>query len=161
MVLGPGDDAAVLKSTAGRQVVTTDCLVEGTHFRLSWLKRFPRSFSDSFWRSLGWKVMAINVSDLAAMGRVKPSWALVTAGLPGSLNRENIDRIHQGLRQAADRFGVSVVGGDTVRSPHLFLSVAAGGTLEEALRRAYQAMGEVFFQGMYFRRDIGHRALKK
>jgi thiamine-monophosphate kinase len=129
VVVGPGDDAAVLKPTPGHWVATTDCLVEETHFRLSWLKRFSKSLSAQFWRSLGWKVLAINLSDLAAMGSVRPFWALVTAGLPGSLGREQVDRIHQGLVRAARRFRVSIVGGDTVRSSRLFLSVAVVGEL--------------------------------
>ena len=137
VALGPGDDAALLNPTDCPSALTTDCLVEDTHFRLSWLRRLSPELTRQFWRSLGWKVMAINLSDLAAMGCVRPSWALVTAGLPASLEKNQVHRIHQGLTSAARRYGVSVIGGDTVRAPNLFLSVAMGGFLNgQALLRS-------------------------
>lgn len=129
-MVGPGDDAAVIKAEAGSLVATTDCLVEGTHFRLSWERNLPKGRHPEFWRSLGWKVMVINLSDLAAMGDVRSSWALVTVGLPAHLHHEEINWIHRGLMEASRRFHVSIAGGDTVRSKFLFLSVAMVGKLQ-------------------------------
>src|SRR4051812_23923004 len=72
-VIGPGDDAGALRLTPGHVLVaTTDALVEGFHFERRW---FP-------WEDLGYKALAVNLSDLAAMGAVRPLAALVTAGFP-------------------------------------------------------------------------------
>ena len=74
LCIGPGDDAGVLRITPGRVLVTTtDTLVQGIHFERKW-------FSP---RDLGWKLLAVNISDLAAMGCVKPLAALITVALPG------------------------------------------------------------------------------
>src|SRR4051794_15968891 len=74
LCIGPGDDAGVLKLSSGRVLVaTTDAMVEGIHFERKWFS----------WQDLGEKILAVNLSDLAAMGEVKPLAALVTAAFPG------------------------------------------------------------------------------
>lgn len=129
VLVGPGDDAAVLKVGGRLWVETTDCLVEGTHFRLSWAGRVPGG-ERAFWRSLGWKLVAATVSDLAAMGRVRPRSFLVTAGLPAGLSPRRIGWITEGTQTCARATGFSIVGGDTVRSSTLFLSGSAAGEAE-------------------------------
>jgi len=145
VLIGPGDDAAVIQGSRCSSVSTTDALVEGTHFQLSWQKDLSAPWRSKFWRSLGWKSLAVNLSDLAAMGNVQPLWALVTAGFPPALDVRYIEDIYRGLKQAAGKFQVSVVGGDTVRSRTLFLSVALTGELRSsrALLRSGARAGDI------------------
>ena len=105
--IGIGDDAAVWQPTAGEKIVlTTDSLVEDIHFRLDWTD----------WESLGHKILAVNVSDLAAMGAV-PRLALVTLGLRGDERVADLEALYAGIGALALRHGLVVAGGDIVRSP--------------------------------------------
>ena len=105
--LGIGDDAAVWRPAAGGAlVVTTDSLVEGIHFRLDWTD----------WESLGHKALAVNLSDLAAMGAV-PRLAVVTLGLRGDERVADLRALYRGLGALATRTGTIVAGGDIVASP--------------------------------------------
>lgn len=110
---GIGDDAAVLALGGGRaQVVTTDALVEGVHF--------DRAFAPM--RAIGWKAIATNVSDVCAMNAI-PRWATVALGLPNDVSVEAAEALYDGIAQAAERYGVAVVGGDVTASARLLLSV--------------------------------------
>jgi thiamine-monophosphate kinase len=105
--LGIGDDAAVWTPTPGeRVVITTDSLVEKIHFRHDWTD----------WKSLGEKMLAVNISDLAAMGAA-PKIAVITLGLRGNERIDDLLALYRGLGAAARRYGVAVAGGDIVRSP--------------------------------------------
>jgi thiamine-monophosphate kinase len=105
--IGIGDDAAVWSPAAGEKIVlTTDSLVEGVHFRLDWTD----------WESLGHKTLAVNVSDLAAMGAV-PRIALVTLGLRGDEPLRDLEALYAGMGALARRHGMIIAGGDIVRSP--------------------------------------------
>src|SRR5204862_221845 len=105
--IGAGDDAGVLGISPGNGLVaTTDAMVEGIHFEKRW---FP-------WEDLGFKILAVNLSDLAAMGAVKPLAALVTAALPGDTPVETVDKFYRGLETCAQRWKVGLLGGDTVGS---------------------------------------------
>jgi thiamine-monophosphate kinase len=107
LAVGIGDDAAVWQPTPGeRVVVTTDSLVEGVHFRLDWTD----------WASLGHKVLAVNVSDLAGMGAA-PQLAVVTLGLRGDERVGDLRALYAGLGDLARRSGMTIAGGDIVRSP--------------------------------------------
>lgn len=116
--LGIGDDAAIWQPTPGAAaVLTTDSLVEGIHFLLDWTD----------WESLGHKALAVNVSDLAAMGAV-PRLALVTLGLRGDERIRDLQALYRGLGELAQRFKMTVAGGDIVRSPRaLTLHITAIG----------------------------------
>jgi thiamine-monophosphate kinase len=106
--IGIGDDAAVWTPSPGEAVVvTTDSLVEGIHFRLDWTD----------WFSLGHKALAVNLSDLAAMGAV-PRIATVSLGLRGDEPVEDLRNLYRGLGALAARTGTRIAGGDIVRSPH-------------------------------------------
>ena len=123
-VLGPGDDCALLKPSPGMELAaTTDMLVAGTHF-----------FADTDPFQLGWKTLAVNVSDLAAMG-AQPRWALLAGSLPAA-DEAWIEAFSQGFFACAERYGVDLVGGDTTRGP-LNLCVTALGEVPAggALRR--------------------------
>ncbi|MDE2718755.1 MAG: thiamine-phosphate kinase [Chloroflexota bacterium] len=114
--LGIGDDAAAWEGEAGTRVLTTDTMVEGVHFSLDM----------TGWRDLGWKAMAVNLSDVAAMGCV-PTCSVVTLGLRDDLPAEGLVEMYRGMAEACRRHGGRVVGGDIVGSPVLFVSVAMEG----------------------------------
>ncbi|MEW6524244.1 MAG: thiamine-phosphate kinase [Bacillota bacterium] len=104
---GIGDDAAVLTCPARRQLLaSTDMLVESVHFDLGFTSP----------RQLGKKAMAVNLSDIAAMGG-RPMYALIALGLANDTALELVDGLYQGLQEEASRWDVFIVGGDTVRSP--------------------------------------------
>lgn len=134
--LGIGDDAAIWKPSPGHElVITTDSLVEHVHFRLDWTD----------WTSLGHKSLAVNLSDLAAMGST-PRIAVVTLSLRGSEAVADLVSLYQGLGTLAKRYGVLLAGGDIVRSPTaLVIHVTAIGELPEgtALTRAASKAGDL------------------
>ncbi|MFL5946064.1 MAG: thiamine-phosphate kinase [Gaiellaceae bacterium] len=117
-------DAATLDD--GR-VVTQDALVEGVHFRLDWIS----------WRDLGWRVAAVNLSDLAASGAT-PEALLVTLAAPDDANVEDVVELYAGIAEA----GVPVVGGDTTRAEQVLLSVTAVGRSERVPGRAGARVGD-------------------
>ncbi len=139
LVVGPGDDAAVLRITRGKVLVTTtDAMVEGTHFDPAW---FP--FED-----LGMKILAVNLSDLAAMGNVRPVGALITAGFPGDCAVESVDKFYRGLEQCAKKWRTGFLGGDTVGSPKGWLvSATLLGEADERhlIRRSGAQPGDILF----------------
>lgn len=131
-ILGPGDDCALLQPTPGKQIaITTDMLVAGTHF-------LPGTDP----KNLGWKALAVNISDLAAMGAT-PRWALLAGSLP-AVDEPWIAKFAEGFFACAAEFGVDVVGGDTTRGP-LNLCITALGEYEpgQALRRDGAQAGDL------------------
>lgn len=107
LVLGAGDDAGAIRVSPGKVLVaTTDTLAEGIHFEHRWFQP----------RDLGEKLLAVNLSDLAAMGDVKPLAALVTVSLPGDTAVETVDKFYKGLRKCAQRWQIGFLGGDTIGS---------------------------------------------
>ncbi|NMB41881.1 MAG: thiamine-phosphate kinase [Firmicutes bacterium] len=106
VIRGIGDDAAVLQNSPGtRLLACCDMMIEGKHFDLSYF---------SPWQ-LGWKSLAINLSDIAAMGG-RPRWALISMGLRPDLRVSFVEEIYAGIAELAERFGVTIVGGDTCSS---------------------------------------------
>lgn len=116
LVAGMGDDAAVWRADGGFTVATTDTMVAGVHF-------LPGKVS---WRDVGWKAMASNVSDVAAMGG-RPAFALVTLCLPPETAVESIDELYEGLRSCAGEYGASIAGGDVVRAGEFSITVSLYG----------------------------------
>ncbi len=136
-LLGIGDDAALLQVNTGNMlVVSTDMLVSGTHF-------FPDA--DPF--LLGHKTLAVNLSDMAAMGAT-PRWATLAVSLPEA-NEAWLEKFSAGFFALAQQFGVELVGGDTTRGP-LNLSVTIMGEVPQAmalLRSGAQVGDEVWVSG--------------
>ncbi|MCY4623823.1 MAG: thiamine-phosphate kinase [Chloroflexi bacterium] len=131
--VGIGDDAAVWDTAGAAEALTTDTIVDGTHFTLA----------TTGWDDLGWKALATNLSDIAAMG-ARPGAAVVTLGLPPDTRVEDIDALYDGLLEAAAEFGASVAGGDVVASPTLFITVALTGTLQhEPMLRSAARPGDL------------------
>jgi len=120
ILLGPGDDAAVLAPVRNeRLVVTTDAVVEGVHF--------TRAFSSA--ADIGHKALAVNLSDLAAMGAT-PRWALLSLVLPDSTLVDDVERLVEALAALAGHHQVSVVGGNITRTDGpLVIDVTAGGSV--------------------------------
>jgi thiamine-monophosphate kinase len=107
VTVGIGDDTAVLAVTPGAALLaTTDLVIEDVHFRRVWASP----------EDIGWKAMAVNLSDIAAMGGV-PRWALIGLAVPEDTDAEEVAGFFRGLRGAAGPHGVALVGGDTSRSP--------------------------------------------
>jgi len=117
-ILGPGDDAAVLRMQ-GDMVVTTDLLVEGVHFRRNWTPP----------HQLGRKAVAVNVSDVEAMGAV-PTSIVVALAFPSALEETWITQFSAGVRDECARAGVNLVGGDLSSSDHIVICVTAMGELQ-------------------------------
>jgi thiamine-monophosphate kinase len=105
--VGIGDDTAVLAVPPGHKLLaTTDLLIEDVHFR-----RVSATPAD-----IGWKAMAVNLSDIAGKGGI-PRWALVALAVPADTDVEAVDTFYAGMAEAAAPHGVTVVGGDTSASP--------------------------------------------
>ncbi|MGC2048430.1 MAG: thiamine-phosphate kinase [Gallionella sp.] len=135
-LLGVGDDAALLQASAGNVLaVSTDMLVSGTHF-----------LPDADPYMLGHKTLAVNLSDMAAMGAI-PRWAMLAIALlrkdGGGADEAWLERFSAGFFALADQYGVELVGGDTTRGP-LNLCVTIFGEVPEqqALRRSGAQIGD-------------------
>lgn len=122
LALSIGDDAALIRSNSGFLVVTTDLLVENTHFRMDINEAYL----------LGWKSVAVNISDVAAMGG-EPTYAFVSIGLP-DIEVEVVDAIYAGMNDVSNAFGSVIAGGDTVGSEcGIVINVTQLGSVEESL----------------------------
>ncbi|MGE8653419.1 MULTISPECIES: thiamine-phosphate kinase [unclassified Acinetobacter] len=130
--LGVGDDSALLTPPPQQQlVICADTLVAGRHFPL-----------DTNPHAIGWKSVAVNLSDIAAMG-AKPHSILLALSLP-QIDHEWLKGFSQGLYDCCDQFGVSLIGGDTTQSPHLTISVTALGWVDigKAVTRSGAQVGD-------------------
>lgn len=132
VILGPGDDAAILNPRPGLLLATTDMLIEGVHFDLS--------FSGP--ADVGFKALTVSVSDIAAMGG-SPWWATIALGVPAGTSIETLDGLYDGLAEAARAHGVAIVGGDTVAAPSLTVSITLAGTADSPVRRDGARAGDV------------------
>jgi thiamine-monophosphate kinase len=135
VVVGIGDDCAVIRRGPVLEVLTTDCLVEGSHYEDGWL-----SMED-----VGWKALAVNVSDVAAMGGI-PGHAVVTLFLPLDFTTKQTDELYDGLDACGEATRVSIVGGDIVRTKGPFaISITLSGTCErdEVVLRSGAREGDI------------------
>lgn len=129
--LGVGDDAALITVRPGYQLaISADMSVSGTHF-----------FADADPFYIGWKSMAVNISDMAAMG-AEPKWATLSIALP-EMNEEWLSKFSQGLFACADTYGVSLIGGDTTRGPlNIAINLLGEVQIGKALRRDRAKAGD-------------------
>jgi thiamine-monophosphate kinase len=134
VVVGFGDDAAVVEPGPGHAILTADLLVEGVHF-----DRGSISAHD-----LGAKAIAVNVSDVAAMGG-SPRFALVSIALPGDVEAPWVMELYGGMRDACGEYALTLVGGDTNRADLLVVSVAVTGEVTPggAIRRSGAQPGDL------------------
>lgn len=119
LIQGMGDDCAVVEIGGEKICVTTDMLVEGVHFDLSYLSP----------RDLGWRAMAANLSDLAAMGAT-PCWGFLSLGLKQGPDRDFVQGIIAGLDELGKKHGLVLAGGDTVAAPVTVLNLCLMGRAE-------------------------------
>ncbi len=134
VLIGPGDDTALLSAPDGRVLVTCDVLVEGVHFRRDWSTPID----------IGRRAAAASLADIAAMGGHATS-LVVGFGAPGDLPAAWALACTAGLREESARVGAVLVGGDVVESPQVVLSVTALGSLDgrEPVRRSGARPGDV------------------
>lgn len=144
--LGVGDDGALIAPTPGQElVVSTDMLVEGTHF-----------FADTDAEDLGWKTLAVNVSDMAAMG-ARPRWATLGIAVLPAPSFSWLDAFSRGFFACADAFDIDLIGGDTTRGPRAFcVTIMGEAPAGEALRRdGAQAGDSIWVSGRPGRAALG------
>jgi thiamine-monophosphate kinase len=145
ILLEIGDDAAAVKSPSGTMLLAADMMLEGVHFDLSYTSYFQ----------LGYKVLAVNVSDIFAMGG-KPRYFLLSLGIPGDPESKEVMEIYRGIQHLADMFGVSVVGGDTCASlSGLVLSGTLTGEAARPISRKSARPGD----GIYITGSPGDSAM--
>ncbi|WP_438444692.1 thiamine-phosphate kinase [Gorillibacterium sp. sgz5001074] len=138
VAVGIGDDAAVLNGRPGRQwVVSCDTMVQEIHFK-------PETMT---YGAIGFKAMASNISDMAAMG-AEPRFAVIALSVPKEVPEERLRELYDGLYECADRYGVAIVGGDTTGHPGgLTVTVTVIGEVEagRALLRSSAKPGDTVF----------------
>lgn len=140
-VLGPGDDCAAFRPSSGHlQVLSTDCLVEGIHFTLK--THLPEI--------LGQKALAVNLSDIAAMGAT-PKLALISLAIPNDMSVDFLDRFYKGLDRMSRKYKVDLAGGDTAASPRdFFINISILGEAKKNrlfTRKGAKAGDRIFVTG--------------
>jgi len=132
LVVGIGDDAAAWHGDAATQLATVDSLIQDVHFSLNTIS----------WQELGWKALAVNLSDIAAMGGI-PRYALISLALPGDTEVEDVAALYNGMIELAQQFQVAIVGGDTCQAPVVSITVTIfGSTGEHILTRSTARPGD-------------------
>ena len=143
VIVGIGDDAAVVKYTRSKYLlVTTDMLIEDVHFKLSTATPYQ----------IGHKAMACNISDIAAMGGI-PKYAVVSIGIPGKMDLRFSDELYRGLNRTARRFGISIIGGDTNSSKKVVISVTLLGVVRK--KELVMRSGAKFTDSIYVTGTLG------
>ena len=133
VLVGIGDDAAVWQGNDRAVLATTDALVEGVHF-----------MAGGSWWEVGWKAVAVNLSDIAAMGGT-PRYALVALALPADTEVDDVVQLYRGIAELAGRFNIAVVGGNVTRAPAvtITLTVIGQGQDEGILTRSRALAGDL------------------
>ena len=133
LLIGIGDDAAAWQGDNRIQLATTDSLVQGIHFDLN----------NITWEELGWKALAVNLSDIAAMGGT-PMYALLSVALPGELEVENVAQFCHSTASLAAKFGVAIVGGNISTASKVFITITVFGSSKtrSMLKRSTATPGE-------------------
>ncbi len=145
VLTGIGDDAAVIKVKDKKILITTDMLIEGVHFELSFMTFFQ----------LGYKFLAVNISDILAMGG-NPKYFLVSLGIPKNYDSDSIYELYSGINKIAKKFGVVVVGGDTCASKQ---GLVLNGTLTGNADRIILRSGAKEGDGIFVTDTIGDSAM--
>lgn len=134
-LIGIGDDAAAWYCNETIELATVDSLIQGVHFTLD----------TTGWHDLGWKALAVSLSDIAAMGGA-PKYALVSLGLPGSTEVKDVTKLYRGMVELGNRFGAVIIGGDTSNAPLLIINTTvfgnAPGNAKNVLTRSAAKAGD-------------------
>jgi thiamine-monophosphate kinase len=153
VVMGVGDDAAVLAPSLGTvSLVTTDLLIEGVHFKLE--------FTD--YHTLGRKALAVNLSDIAGCGG-NPTAFLVSLAIPPETEEISVRALYKGMMEQARTFGVSLVGGDTSSGEKVMISITLIAEIEEGnvvYRHGAKQGDRIFVTGTLGDSALGLKMLK-
>nr|WP_304219768.1 thiamine-phosphate kinase [Fredinandcohnia onubensis] len=138
LIAGIGDDAALFRPTSGmEQIICMDTMVEGVHFTSQTMDPFQ----------VGYKALAVNISDIAAMGGI-PTYYLVSIAIPRDWNETDLLSIYEGMAMLADRYDMDLIGGDTVSiAETLVITVTVLGEVEKGthLLRSHAKPGDIVF----------------
>jgi thiamine-monophosphate kinase len=155
LLVGIGDDAAAWYGDASIELATVDSLIQGVHF----------TPDITTWHELGWKALAIGLSDIAAMGGV-PKYALVSLGLPDNTEVADVTELFRGIIELGQQFAVAIAGGDTSSAPLVTLNTTVFGSTREQgqhilTRSAARASERVAVTGYLGAAAAGLEMLKK
>jgi len=155
LLVGIGDDAAAWYGDASIELATVDSLIQGVHF----------TPDITTWHELGWKALAIGLSDIAAMGGV-PKYALVSLGLPDNTEVADVTELFRGIIELGQHFAVAIAGGDTSSAPLVTLNTTVFGSTREQsqhilTRSAARASERVAVTGYLGAAAAGLEMLKK
>jgi thiamine-monophosphate kinase len=133
LLIGIGDDAAAWQGDDSIQLASVDSFVQGVHFA-------PETTP---WQEVGWKALAANLSDIAAMGGI-PRYALVALSLPADSQVEDVAALYNGMLKLAKQYGVTIVGGDISRAPLVAIAITILGSspMKNILTRSSARPGE-------------------
>lgn len=138
--LGIGDDTAVVSFGSEKLLLTCDALVEGSHFLLRW-----KELVEDLFFFLGRKLISVSVSDVASMGGA-PLYSLITMGVSETLDLKDLDSLYRGIEAALESYGLSLVGGDTVKSGNAFFDLFMVGQVPgRFMARSGAEPGDVVF----------------
>jgi len=138
LVVGIGDDAAVIKPSKAPMLLTTDMMVEGVHFDLRWTTSFQ----------LGFKLVSVNVSDIYAMGG-RPRFLLLNFAAPKDFDTELFHNFFKGIRKALKTYSLDLIGGDISASEKVILSATVIGHARKILRRSGAQVGDCVYVSGY------------
>ena len=151
VVLGIGDDAAVVRPRGGNLLLTTDMMVEGVHFDPAWITPFQ----------LGFKLVSVNVSDIYAMGG-RPEYLLVDFAAPGDFDAKHFESFFRGLEEASKLYRLSLVGGDISSADRIILSATVIGSAAKFVTRSGARPGDrIYVTGCLGDAACGLLILKK
>ncbi|OGO20873.1 MAG: thiamine-phosphate kinase [Chloroflexi bacterium RBG_16_50_9] len=132
LIVGIGDDAAAWHCDNSIQLATVDSLMQDVHF----------SLSTTSWQELGWKSLAVNISDIAAMGGV-PTYVLVALALPGATEIENVSSLYTGMLELANASQVAIIGGNICEAIEVSITITVlGNSRQNILKRSTARPGD-------------------
>lgn len=138
LVLGIGDDSAVIRPRSKNMLLTSDMMVEGVHFDLSWITPYQ----------LGFKLVSVNVSDIYAMGG-KPEFMLLDFAAPGDFEKSQFDLLFDGIAEALKTYRLSLIGGDISAADRVVLSATVSGSAERFVGRGGAKTGDLIYVSGY------------
>jgi thiamine-monophosphate kinase len=134
LVLGIGDDSAVIRPRSKNMLLTSDMMVEGVHFDLGWITPYQ----------LGFKLVSVNVSDIYAMGG-KPEFMLLDFAAPGDFKKSQFDSLLDGIAEALKTYRLSLIGGDISAADRLVLSATVSGSATRFVGRGGAMAGDLLY----------------
>jgi thiamine-monophosphate kinase len=151
VLLGIGDDAAWVESRRGSILITSDLLIQDVHFRLEWTSLF----------ALGHKVLAVNLSDIAAMGG-KPAYLILALGIPADFSTRQIAEFYRGIKALCSKTGVALIGGDTNVAASLIISACVVGhaVYPPVSRSGAEAGNDIYITGTIGDSSLGLQLLQ-